>query len=83
MRFTLNYYSGVQVTFYEGTSLFDAKNPVVVKSLYDTFNYTAHTGNTVFMHVKGVATQKATFQVTAQMVVTRITPYPVKPVTPD
>lgn len=60
---------GVTVTFYNGTSLYDAGNETVVASIYDRFAYDALNGNQVFVHVKGIYISNL-FNMTARLLIT-------------
>ncbi len=68
-------YSGVSVTLLNGTSMYTASNQKTVISLYDTFTYDATDGNVVYVYVKSMQVNPY-FNLTAQLIATRITPWP-------
>ena len=68
-------YSGVSVTLLNGTSMYTASNKKTVTSLYDTFTYDATGGNVVYVYVKSMQVSPY-FNLTAQLIATRITPWP-------
>lgn len=53
IKLTINMMTGVELNFFNGTSLLDAGSRKSAATLYDTFTYEALYGNKVFVHVKG------------------------------
>lgn len=55
LDFAFNNYYTATVVFLNGTEIESASDAVTVTSVDQTFTYSAHDGNTVFLYVKGTA----------------------------